>query len=126
MNNLWAVQQAIYAALVAIPATYPVYDAVPQGVAKPYIVIGEFVGEPDEDLAAASTDLALNLHTWSATAGKSQSHAMLDFIRLRLDGQVLGGAWAIGEDFVELMEDEGSTATARIYHGVARYRVRVG
>lgn len=126
MNDLWTVQQSVYAALTAIPATYGVYDAVPPNTAKPYIVIGEVTAEPDEELTLTNTDASINLHTWSATSGKIQSHAMLQFIRARLDGQTISGSWAMTEEFVEVMEDEGSTAAARLYHGIARYRVRVG
>lgn len=132
MNDLTAVQTAIYGALAGAPATYPVYDAVPQGVARPYIVIGEVTAEPDEELAVATTDASLNLHTWSGNAdplpkvsSKGQSYTMLQFIRARLDGTALGGAWLITEDFNEVMEDVNSTANARLYHGVARYRVRI-
>lgn len=125
MNDLTAVQTAIYGALTGAPATYPVYDAVPQGVARPYIVIGELTAEPDEELATATTDAAINLHTWSGLTSKGQSYTMLQFIRARLDGTALGGSWLITEDFNEVMEDESSTAAARLYHGIARYRVRV-
>lgn len=124
MNNLATVQTAVYSALTTAPATYPVYDAVPQGTAKPYIVIGDFDADPDETFST-STDTTLHLHTWSAYAGKSQTHAMLAFIRARLDGQTIGDAWALSEEFNEMMEDPSSTATARLYHGIARYRVRV-
>jgi hypothetical protein len=126
MNDLTTVQTSIYSALTANPATYPVYDAVPQGVSKPYIVIGEVTADPDDELQAATTDASLNLHTWSAVSGKSQTHTMLQFIRARLDGQTISGAWFCSEDFNEIMEDAGSTAASRLYHGVARYRVRVG
>lgn len=125
MNNLWGVQTSVYAALTTAPATYPVYDAVPQGVTKPYIVIGEWTGDPDEELATVTTDSSLNIHTWSQTVGKKQTHEMLDFIRTRLDGQPVAGSWLCTEDFVEIMEDPASTASVRLYHGVARYRVRV-
>lgn len=125
MNNLAGVQSSIYAALVSAPATYGVYDAVPQLTAKPYIVIGEYTATPDEDLAIVTTDATLNIHTWSATSGKAQTHTMLDFVRSRLDGQVIAGTWMCQEEFVEIMEDPGSTAAARIYHGIARYQLRV-
>lgn len=126
MNNLAPVQTAVYGLLTAAPATYPVYDAVPQGVAKPYIVIGNFDAEPDEELATVTTDAALWLHTWSTNPGKSQTHTMLEFIRARLDNETVGGTWAFSEEFAEIMEDAASTASARLYHGVARYRARVG
>lgn len=125
MDNLASIQTAVYSALTANPATYPVYDAVPQGVAKPYIVIGDIDADPDETLTQA-TDATIHLHTWSAYAGKFQTHTMLAFIRARLDGQTVGSAWAFTEEFNEMMEDASSTATARLYHGIARYRVRVG
>ena len=125
MNNLSGVQTSIYSALTTAPATYPVYDAVPQGVAKPYIVIGEFTLEPDEEIDAVTSDVSLNIHTWSAAASKKQTHEMLQFIRERLDVQPVGGAWLSTEEFVEIMEDAGSTTASRLYHGIARYRLRV-
>lgn len=126
MNNLWPVQQAIYSALTTAPATYPVYDAVPQSADRPYIVIGEVDAVPDEELADSSTDAAFTIHTWSASPGKAQSYAMLEFIRARLDGQTISGAWACTEDQFDVFEDRASTAASRLYHGFARYRVRVG
>jgi hypothetical protein len=126
MNDLTVIQTSIIAALRTAPATYPVKDSVPQNLAKPYIVFGEIVADPDEELTGATTDAAINLHTWSATDDKGQTYTMLQFIRARLDGQTISGAWAVSEDFNEVMEDPASTASARIYHGVARYRVRVG
>jgi hypothetical protein len=120
--NLWGCDTEIG---TSPSATYPVYDAVPQGVAKPYIVIGEMTEMPDEELQVATTDASINLHTWSAYVGKSQSHTLLQYIRQRLDNVAIAGTWFFAEDFVEIMEDAGSTATARLYHGVARYRVRV-
>jgi hypothetical protein len=124
--NLWPVQQAIFAALTAAPATYPVHDAVPQGAVYPYIVIGEISGLPDEELAAASADASFQVHAWSRSPGKKEAHAVLQFARARLDGQEVGaGAWACTEEFVEVLEDPASTAANRLYHGIARYRVRV-
>lgn len=125
MLNLWGIQQSVFSALTSAPATYAVYDAVPQGVAKPYIVIGEYTEEPDEDLQIVTADATLMIHTWSQTAGKKQTHDMLDFVRGRLDNQLLPGSWYSAEEFVEIMEDVGSTATVRLYHGIARYRIRV-
>jgi hypothetical protein len=126
MIDLWPVQQALYGALTAAPATYPVYDAVPQGTAFPYLVLGEITSIPDDELEAASADASFTVHAWSRNAGKKQIHAMLEFARARLDNEPLGGgAWACSEDFAEVMEDRTSTAASRLYHGVARYRVRV-
>lgn len=130
MNDLSGAQTSIYEALSASPATYPVFDAVPQTSAglplpKPYIVIGEWFANPDEELAIPTTDATVNIHTWSAKVGKAQTHQMLAFIRARLDGQIIPGSWLCVEDFVEIIEDPSSTAASRLYHGVARYQVRV-
>lgn len=125
MNNLATVQTSIFAALDALPKTYPVYDAVPQGVAKPYIVIGGWSADPGEELQAMTTDASVEIDTWSAQNGKAQTHAMQEFVRARLDGQTIAGSWLATEDFASILEDPSSTASARIYHGVARYRVRV-
>lgn len=126
MIDVWPVQVAIYSALTAAPATYPVHDAVPQSTAYPYITIGEWTGQSDEELAAPSTDAEITLNAWSRQSGKAQTFAMLEFIRDRLDGQALGGgAWACTEEFADVVEDPSSTASARLYHGIATYRVRV-
>lgn len=126
MNDLTTVQTDMVTKLKAAPPTYAVYDSVPQGTAKPYIVIGEVVAEPDEELAAFTTDAAINVHTWSATSDKGQTYAMLQFVRARLDNVAVSGAWSVSEDFNEVMEDPASTAASRLYHGVARYRCRAG
>lgn len=125
MNNLSGVQTSIYQALTTAPATYGVYDAVPQGVAKPFFVLGEWTAEPGEEIGTVNTSASFNLHAWSATAGKKQIHEMLEFARIRLDGQPVAGSWLCVEDFVEIMEDANSTAASRLYHGIARYLLLV-
>jgi len=125
MNDLTTVRTAIYGALNAAPQTYPVFDPVPQLQPKPYIAFGPDTGEPDEELATATTDATIQIDTWSALSSRAQSYAMLQFIRARLDGVAMGGAWSLTEDFVTVQEDPASTAAARIYHGTARYRVRL-
>lgn len=124
MIDLWPAQTAVFDVL-SLPGTYPVHDAVPQGATFPYFVIGEFTGIADEDLDEASIDASLNVHAWSRTPGKKQVLEMLEFARQRLDNVEIGsGVWACSEDFVEVMEDRASTAASRLYHGVARYRIR--
>lgn len=133
MNNLSGVQTSVYAALTTAPATYRVYDAVQQGVALPYFVIGEWTEEPGEELATVNSSATFNLHVWAGyvagqttqKTGKKEIHEMLDFARIRLDGQPVAGSWLCVEDFVEIMEDPASTAASRLYHGVARYLLLV-
>lgn len=125
MNDLTAVRTDMYAKLSAAPATYPVYDPVPQGVARPYIAFGPDSSQPDDELAAVTTDASIQIDTWSALPSRAQSYAMLQFVRARLDGQAINGAWYCAEEFAEVMEDPASTAASRLYHGVARYQVRL-
>lgn len=125
MIATWPIQLAIDEALTTPAGPYPIFDAVPQGEPFPYIVIGEFSGTPDEDLAVKGADLSVMMHAWSGHAGKREAHQMLDFIRNRLDHADLGGGvWACTEDWSEVMEDRESTAQRRIYHAAARYRIR--
>lgn len=126
MIDVSPLQAAMVAALRAAPATYAIYDAVPEGASKPYVVVGEVTAVPDEELAAASADASFQVHAWSAHPGKKEAHEMLEFVRARLDHETIGTAWACTEDFAEVMEDPKSTASSRIYHGVARYRLRLG
>lgn len=116
----------MYAKLAAAPATYPTYAPVPQGTPKPYIAFGATTALPDEELGPNTTDAMVELHTWSAQASEAQTHTMLQFIRARLHNVAVAGTWICAEDWNEIMEDPSSTATARLYHGIARYRVRVG
>lgn len=126
MNDLTAVRTAMYALLAAAPATYPVYAPVPQGTPKPYIAFGPRTALPDEELMAPSTDATIQLDAWSGLSSEAQVEAMGQFIRSRLDGVAISGAWFCLEEMWEVMEDPASTASSRLYHGVARYRVRVG
>lgn len=125
MIDIGPIQAAIYTALAGAPATYPVHDAVPENAAKPYFAIGEFNVFPDVLLGVASGDADFVLHAWSAYAGKKQAWEMLAYARARLDGASLGaGVWSITEDFVQVLEDPASREDSRLYHGIARYRVR--
>lgn len=125
MIDLWPVQQAIYTAMVASPATYPVHDAVPEGGDAPYFVIGDALVFPDELVGVESADADITLHAWSRQPGKREVWAMLAFARARLDGQPIGsGVWSITEDFAQVLEDPASREDSRLFHGVARYRIR--
>lgn len=115
----------MYAKLTANPQTYPVYAPVPQGVPKPYIAFGPRTALPDEELAAPTTDATVQLDAWSAKNSEAEVEAMGQFIRSRLDSVAISGAWLCSEEMWEVMEDPASTASNRLYHGVARYQVRV-
>lgn len=126
MVDLEPAQEAIIDALNDAPATYPVYDAVPQDVTHPYLALGATTQVPDADLDVDSSDGTITLHAWSKAHGKYEAQRMLQFARERLDGQDIGaGAWACYEEFAEVFEDPSSSAESRLFHGVSRYRVRL-
>lgn len=125
MIDVWPVQVAVFEAMTEEPTTYDVLDAVKQGQTYPYLVIGEITAIPDEELEQDSADASFTVHAWSRYNGKKETHELLAFARERLHGKDIGGGvWAISEDFAEVMEDPSSTAASRLYHGVARYRIR--
>lgn len=121
MIDLWPVQALLTEALAG---EYPVYDAVPQGAAFPYLTLGAVTGEPDEELSEAGVDGSFVVDAWSRAGGKREVFEMLEFVRASLAGPLGGGVWLCVEEFVEVMEDVSSTAVKRLYHGVARYRIR--
>lgn len=124
MADLWAVQVAVVALLKAAPATYPVYDAVPPGAAKPYVVIGNptAVPAPDHELEGDAEDPSQMIHGWSAAAGKKECYAMRAWLQAKLHHQSLAGTWACYEEFFDILEE--STGEGRLYHLVTRYRIR--
>lgn len=125
MIDLAPIQEAIYVALTAPPAPYPVYDPVPEDLQAPYIAIGDPNVFNDELLSVPSADADFVLHTWSRSHGKRETWEILAFIRSRLDHQAIGaGCWACTEDFYQVIEDPASREDSRLYHGIARYRIR--
>jgi len=57
-----------------------VYDAVPNDVPFPYIVIGE-PSETDFDVKLKETvETSLTIHTWSDKAGKTESYKLLQAV----------------------------------------------
>lgn len=122
MADLFAQQAALVTALKAAPATYPVYDAVPPGTPKPYVVVGEWTAQGDLELEGDADTATVTLHGWSAANGKKEAHAIRAWLRAKLHYQTIAGAWACFEEFAEILEE--STAEGRLYHLVSRYRIR--
>lgn len=76
----WAAQKAIFGALsgkltygTASPAdTVPIYDAVPQAAAYPYVVIESQIAEIDDPLASRRDVRFFYLSVWSTYAGQKE------------------------------------------------------
>lgn len=90
----WALQQAVYAALladsgVAALAGARIYDDVPGDAAMPYVVIGE---DQESDWSTATetgSQHMLSIHVWSRAAGHKEAKLLCDAVRAVLDGAAL-------------------------------------
>lgn len=90
---LGALQAAIYARLKADPALTAavsgVWDEPPEGAAYPYVVIGDAVETPDNNLAAFGSRVVATLHVWSSYRGFSQANTIAGHLMRLLDHQPL-------------------------------------
>lgn len=83
----WALQQAVYAKLVADGiAGGRVFDAVPKNAVFPYAVLGD--GE-EADSGAPAVTHALTLHLWSRAGGSREIKQLAAAVRASLDGAAL-------------------------------------
>lgn len=75
---LLPVQGAMYAAIKADAALNTavggrVYDEVPEAATYPYVVLGDAVETPDNEVAAFASRVAATLHVWSTYRGFRQA-----------------------------------------------------
>ena len=120
----WALQQAVFAALVADHTLTTlcngrIFDAVPRGATFPYIVIGE---AEEQDAGSPASEHTLSLHLWSRGNGTreikqlaSAVRSCLDGAPLTLDGHVLVGLAFLSADYAR--QSDGET-----YRGSLRFR----
>jgi len=91
---LQAVQQALYAKLtgdsVLMDMVTGVYDAVPQQVGVPYVVIGDGQSEEMPQVQASLSECAMALHVWTGGGGRKTALAILN----RLHGLLHHGSLA--------------------------------
>ena len=127
--SLWPLQQAIYATLTAgspAPVSAPVYDAVPQDTAYPYVQIGDDLTVADfSAVSREGDDVDFHIHTWSRYAGKKEAMQIMAEVKAALQDRKLSvPGWHIAglrEDFATIFtEPDGKTR-----HGVQRFRVRI-
>jgi len=128
-RSLWPLQQAVYAALTSgspAPVSAPVYDAVPQDSAYPYVQIGDDLTVADfSPVAGEGDDVDFHIHGWSRYAGKKEVLEMMAEIKAALQGARLAvPGWQIAglrETFsTVILEPDGKTR-----HSVQRFRVRL-
>lgn len=130
MVDFAPVQEAVDLALSGVSGgPYPVYDAVPVGegdeLPLPYIGLGKVTQVPGEEISELGATATIDIHVWSGVHGKYEAQEMLQYAREQLNHQDIGGGvWMIYEEGNDVFEDPTSTADNRLFHGIARYRIR--
>ena len=116
----WELQKAVYDALSGALAA-PVYDDVPQGVAMPYVAIGDSTVAPAGTKTDDGEDHSLTLHVWSQYAGRREVKELLGQIKAVLHDRPLVLS---GHALVRLRFDFASDfadADEQTRHGVIRF-----
>jgi hypothetical protein len=121
-----ALQVAVFAALNGNVGA-GVYDAVPQGAAAPYVVIGEGTERPWDTMTDEGSEETMTLHVWSRTAGSRQVKQVMAAVDGVLHDATLTLAGAqmvsLRREFVEVLKEPDAENPALTWrHGVMRYR----
>lgn len=122
----WALQQAVYAALIGDAALMAmisgVHDHVPPETAFPYVTIGAVTAVDRSTMAKDGQVHTVTLHSWSRGRGRKEAkeimaaiHGLLHKGALSVAGHAHAGTMF---EFAEtLLDPDGLT-----YHGVQRFR----
>jgi hypothetical protein len=126
----WGLQQAIYARLngdntLTSTLGAAVYDEAPDGVAFPYITIGQVTEAPNPTMGRTGRDLTVTLHIWSQAKGYKQTKDIQNRIDALLEWwkpTVTGWHSTVcQQEFFEVFRDEDGITR----HGVSRYRIHL-
>lgn len=100
-----------------------VYDEVPENAVYPYVVLGEGVETPDNELAAYESRVAETLHVWSAYRGFAEALTIAGHLIRVFDHQPLAvpgrGLVAVRHEQTVTMRDPDSD----VRHAVVRFAV---
>jgi hypothetical protein len=124
----WALQRGIYQALAGssdltvLLGGARIYDHAPQGVAFPFITLGQSVVRDWSTGTEDGAEHELTLHVWSRTGGKKQVQEIIGAIKAALHDQPLMLAdhhlINLRHEFSEArLDPDGDT-----FHGSVRYR----
>lgn len=128
MSAAWALQQALYGALVGDTALTgllggaKIYDGAPQDADLPYVIFAQSLARDwsagDED----GEEHIITLHVWSEWAGRKQVHEIMSALRDLLHGADL----ALSAHRLVNLRHEFSDARrepgAEMFRGITRYR----
>ena len=126
-SPLLPLQTAMYQRMVAddtlMGMVSGVFDDVPEGQAKPYVVIGEAIETPRNNHGQFGRETVVTLHIWSEHAGFSEALniqnttvELFDHQPLSVDGQHVV---SVRYEFSQPLRDPDP----HIRHGVIRFRV---
>lgn len=114
-------QKSVYAKLNG--NGYNVYDAVPEGQAYPYIVIGNDTLINDDTDTTNGIEATITIHTWGAIGGyqvvKEMQSAVYDLLHrqeLSITGYTFTGC---AFEFSDSFADQDGV----LWHGVQRFRI---
>lgn len=111
--------------LMSILAADGVYDNVPEGTARPYIIIGEAIETPDNAHDRYGKNIVVTNHVWSEQKGYKESLEIMNLMVATLEQQPL-----VVEGFHHVMTQFEFSQTLRdpdptIRHAIARFRILV-
>lgn len=124
-DDAWALQQAVYAALIAnttLTDIAPVLDGAAQGQALPYVDLGEADVTDWSTKTSDGGDHLLTIHVWSNYNGKKQAWQIIEQIRETLHEAYLA---LTGHTLVLLRHTDSRVfrdITDQDYHGVVEFR----
>jgi hypothetical protein len=124
----WALQRSIYQALTNSPDVTTllggvrIYDHAPQGVAYPFITLGQSVIRDWSTGTEDGGEHNLTLHVWTRSGGKKEVHEIIEAIRAVLHDQPL----MLEDHYLVNLRHEFSEARldpdGDTFHGIVRYR----
>lgn len=115
-------QGAIYAAVKAAIDPTPIYDAVPEETAYPYVTLGDDTAQEWDTKTDAGEEVTLVLHQWSRAQGRKEIkdlqkkiYAALHNVDLNMTtGKIVLLQWQMSDNF---LDQDGVTK-----HGVMHFR----
>ncbi|MGQ0740927.1 MAG: DUF3168 domain-containing protein [Alphaproteobacteria bacterium] len=130
--SAWALQQAVFAALVndagvqAMLGDPPrIYDKPPGDAPLPYLLVGDGVEEEWGTATGEGAEHTLTLHAWSRAGGRKESREILAAVYNALHGAeiALDGFHLVNLRF--LLSQVLVESDALTFHAIARYRAVV-
>ncbi len=127
-SSAWALQQALYGALVGDSALTgllgggAIYDGLPQDADPPYVTFAQSLARDwnagDED----GEEHVITLHVWSEWSGRKQVHEIMSAVRDLLHGADLTltahRLVNLRHEFSDARREPG----AEMFRGITRYR----